>query len=112
MIGKKQPEHFIPCKPGYLADYNWRATAQDERIRQPFFEGETIVFAREIPVQRIFFRPRQPQNMPTHGERAALRLPSDGRSQDGSLFLSCKTLSFTIPRRFIPALSRLPTCPR
>src|SRR5579859_2550292 len=27
------------------------------------------------------------------------------RGQDGSLFLSCMTLSFTTPRRFIPTLS-------
>ena len=34
------------------------------------------------------------------------RCPHMGRGQDGSLLLSCMTLSFTTPRRFIPTLSR------
>ncbi len=32
--------------------------------------------------------------------------PHMGRGQDGSLLLSCMTLSFTTPRRFIPTLSK------
>jgi hypothetical protein len=35
------------------------------------------------------------------------RRPHMGRGQDGSLLLSCMTLSFTTSRRFIPTLSRL-----
>ena len=38
--------------------------------------------------------------------------PRMGRGQDGSLLLSCMTLSFTTSRRFIPTLSRLATCGR
>src|ERR1700730_6957918 len=34
------------------------------------------------------------------------RRPHMGRGQDGSLLLSCMTLSFTTSRRFIPTLSR------
>jgi hypothetical protein len=34
------------------------------------------------------------------------RRPRKGRGQDGSLLLSCMTLSFTTSRRFIPTLSR------
>src|SRR6266853_8034 len=36
------------------------------------------------------------------------RRPHMGRGQDGSLLLSCMTLSFTTSRRFIPTLSRPP----
>src|ERR1700732_3563179 len=38
------------------------------------------------------------------------RRPHMGRGQDGSLLLSCMTLSFTTSRRFIPTLSRPPAC--
>jgi hypothetical protein len=37
--------------------------------------------------------------------------PHMGRGQDGSLLLSCVTLSFTTSRRFIPTLSRDKPCP-
>src|SRR6266853_4568743 len=39
------------------------------------------------------------------------RRPHMGRGQDGSLLLSCMTLSFTTSRRFIPTLSRLSAYP-
>ncbi len=37
--------------------------------------------------------------------------PRMARGQDGSLLLSCMTLSFTTPRRFIPTLSTLKRAP-
>src|SRR6202051_2493078 len=37
--------------------------------------------------------------------------PRMARGQDGSLLLSCMTLTFTTPRRFIPTLSSLQSCP-
>jgi hypothetical protein len=41
----------------------------------------------------------------SNASSAASRLPSHGSGQDGSLRLSCMTLTFTTPRRFIPTLS-------
>ena len=41
----------------------------------------------------------------SNASSAASRLPSHGSGSGWSLLLSCVTLSFTTPRRFIPALS-------
>src|SRR5580698_2911793 len=41
----------------------------------------------------------------SNASSAALRLPSHGSGSGWSLLLSCMTLSFTTPRRFIPTLS-------
>jgi len=43
----------------------------------------------------------------SNASSAALRLPSHGSGSGWSLLLSCVTLSFTTPRRFIPTLSSL-----
>jgi len=43
-----------------------------------------------------------PACAPVNASRPALRLATHDSGQDGSLHLSCVTLSFTTPRRFYP----------
>jgi len=52
-----------------------------------------------------------PQMPLSNASSAASRLPSHGSGSGWSLLLSCVTLSFTTPCRFIPALSSLSGCP-
>ena len=50
----------------------------------------------------------QPTYTPVQRFKCVLTVrPRMARGQDGSLLLSCMTLSFTTPRRFIPTLSEL-----
>jgi hypothetical protein len=44
-----------------------------------------------------------PACTPVNASMAASRLATHDSGQDGSLLLSCMTVSFTTPRRFIPA---------
>jgi len=93
----------FPCMPG-VSDCGSPADAGDSASVGVAFR---LVERRQHP-SRDYFAAQYPASL--HVPLSTLRCQPYGwprmtRGQDGSLLLSCVTLSFTTPRRFIPAHS-------
>ena len=81
------------------------------RLRVPpcCLPGDLTPSAQPVLIisELISFRDTQPACASSPRFKCAVaERPRKGRGQDGSLLLSCVTLSFTTSRRFIPTLSK------
>jgi hypothetical protein len=71
-------------------------SAQSDSVGAPVHCFQGSIFSLHVPLSTLRLRPYDPNRMT--------------RGQDGSLLLSCVTLSFTTRRRFVPA-HQIPNLP-